>query len=69
MISAAPFYCLAKQKNIQIFAISMQNIEYQLNKAEKSSTDPVTVVLKYYHNFLNVFLKEVLNKVLISFQI
>ena len=43
----------------------MQDIEYQLNKTEKPITNPATVVPEYYHNFLNVFLKEALNKVLL----
>ena len=69
-IGAAPFQYLAKQKDVEIFAISMQNIEnklnailmknieYQLNKTAKTPTDPKTVVSEEYHEFLDVFLKE-----------
>ena len=42
----------------------MQDLEYQLNKAEKPITDPATVVPEFYHDFLDVFLKKALDKVL-----
>ena len=70
-IGATPFQYLAKQKDVKIFAVSMQDIEnelnaismkdikYQLNKMVKTSIDPKTVVLKEYHKFLDIFSKEV----------
>ena len=57
-IGRAPFTYLAKQKDVEIFAISMKDIEYQLEKATKTPTDPKTVVLEEYHKFLDVFSKE-----------
>ena len=69
-IDAALFQYLAKQKDMEIFAVSMQDIknelnaisikdiEYQLNKTAKTLTNPKTVVLKEYHKFLYIFLKE-----------
>ena len=75
-IGAAPFQYLAKQKNVEIFAISMQdienelntismkNIEYQLNKTVKAPTDPKTMVSEEYHEFLDIFSKEVLDTLL-----
>ena len=41
----------------------MQDIDYQLNKDEKPPTDPATKVPEYYHDFLDVFLKETSNTV------
>ena len=38
--------------------ILMKNIEYQLNKMAKASTDSKTMVLKEYHKFLDEFSKE-----------
>lgn len=61
MIGVALFAYLAKQKNMEIFAILMQNIEYQLNKDKKPLTNPATRVLKCYHKFLNVFSKKASN--------
>ena len=75
-IGAALFQYLAKQKDVKIFAISMQDIEnelniilikdikYQLNKTAKASTNPKTMVLKEYYKFLDVFLKEALDTLL-----
>ena len=64
-IGGAPFLCLAKSKKpkhrAEIFAISMRNIKYQLNKGTKPLTDPKTVVPAEYHDFLDVFLKKVLD--------
>ena len=63
MVGAAPFQYLTKQKGVEIFGISMRDLEYQLNKAEKPVTDPATVVPECYHEFLDVFLKETSDKV------
>ena len=57
-IGETPFTYLAKQKNVEIFAISIRDIEYQLEKATKTPMDLKTVVLKEYHEFLDVFSKE-----------
>ncbi|MCJ1271029.1 hypothetical protein MMC22_010928, partial [Lobaria immixta] len=70
-IDAAPFQYLVKQKDVEIFVVSMQDIEnefkvilmkdieYQLNKMAKTPTDPKTVVPEEYQKFLDVFSKEV----------
>ena len=63
MVGAAPFQYLTKQKGVEIFGISMRDLEYQLNKAEKPTTDPATVVPECYHEFLDVFSKEASDKV------
>ena len=59
-IGGAPFMHLAKSKKrkAEIFAISMRDIKYQLNKVTKPLTNPKTVVSAEYHDFLNVFSKE-----------
>ena len=61
LIGGAPFMHLAKSKKqkAEIFAISMRDIEYQLNKRTKPLTDPKTVVPEEYHDFLDVFLKDI----------
>ena len=53
-IGGAPFTYLAKQKDVK----SMRDIEYQLEKATKTPTDPKTMVPEEYHEFLDVFSKE-----------
>ena len=70
-IDAVPFQYLTRQKNVEIFAVFMQDIknklnvilmkdiEYQLNKIAKTLTNPKIMVLEEYHKFLDVFLKEV----------
>ena len=75
-IGAALFQYLAKQKNMEIFAVSMQDIEnelnaismkdieYQLNKTARTSTDPKTMISKEYHKFLDVFSKEAFDTLL-----
>ena len=69
-IDAVPFQYLAKQKNVEIFTVSMQDIKnklnailmkdikYQLNKMVKTPTNPKIVISKEYHEFLDVFSKE-----------
>ena len=69
-IGAAPFQYLAKQKDVEIFAVSMwdiknklnaisiKDIKYQLNKTVKALTDPKTIVPEEYHKFLDIFSKK-----------
>ena len=57
-IGGALFTYPTKQKNIEIFAISMKDIKYQLKKATKTLIDPKTVVSEEYHKFLDVFSKK-----------
>ena len=58
MVSTVLFQYLTKQKDVEIFTISMQNLKYQLNKAEKFITDPATKVPECYPNFLDIFSKK-----------
>ena len=69
-MGAAPFQYLAKQKDVEIFTVSMQDIEnelntismkdieYQLNKIAKTPTNLKTVVPEKYHKFFDVFSKK-----------
>ena len=61
LIGGAPFVYLVKSKKqkAKIFAISMRDIKYQLNKKTKPPTNLKTVVPAEYLDFLNVFLKEI----------
>ena len=72
-IGTTAFQYLAKQKDVEIFAISMQDIKnelnvismkdikYQLNKMAKTPTNPKTIIPKEYHKFLDVFSKKALD--------
>ena len=66
-IGGAPFIRLAKSKKLkhraEIFAVSMRDVKYQLNKRTKPLTNPKTVVSAEYHDFLDVFSKEASNTV------
>ena len=63
MICGALFMHLAglKKQKAKIFAILIQDIEYQLNKKTKPLTNPKTVVPEEYHNFLDIFSKDILD--------
>ena len=56
MIGSAPFAQVAQKKNHEVFAISMKDIEKVLNL--KKPTDPATVLSKEYHEFLDVFSRQ-----------
>ena len=56
MIGSAPFAWVAQKKNHEVFAISMKDIEKVLNL--KKSTDPATVLSKEYHEFLDIFSRQ-----------
>ena len=63
LIGRAFFMHLAKSKKqkAEIFAISMQDIKYQLNKRIKPPTNLKTVVPAEYYDFLDVFSKDISN--------
>lgn len=63
MISTALFQYLTKQKNVEIFALFIQNLEYQLNKIKKLVTNLAMKMPQCYHDFLDIFSKENSDKV------
>ena len=60
-IGGALFMHLAKKQKAEVFAISMRDIEYQLNKGAKPVIDPKIVVPAEYHDLIDVFSKDVSN--------
>ena len=63
LIGGAPFIHLVKSKKrkAEVFAISIRDIKYQLNKGKTPLTNPKTVVPAEYHDFLDVFSKNISN--------
>ncbi len=59
MIGSAPFAHSARKKDHQVFAIFMQDIKKALNP--KQLTDPATVLSEEYHEFLDVFSRQLAN--------
>ncbi len=58
-ITVVSFNILSRQKNVEIFAVSMKNLEIQLKKQENNTiTDSKSIMSFEYHDFLNVFFKE-----------
>ena len=57
MIGAAAYRLLSRQKNVELFSISLKDIVYQLSKEDRPPTDPKTIVPPEYHEFLDVFSK------------
>ena len=56
MIDSVSFAWVTQKKNHEVFAISMKDIEKVLNL--KEPTDPATVLSKEYHEFLDVFSRQ-----------
>lgn len=59
-IGAAPFASLASKPDVELFAITMQDIEKAL--AKKEPTNPATKLPTEYHDFLDVFSKDLASK-------
>jgi hypothetical protein len=58
-IATASFNTLCRQKNVEIFAVFMKNLNIQLKKQESSVViDIKSVISIEYHDFLNVFSTE-----------
>lgn len=58
MISTDDYCAACYLKKVQVFHISMRNIQYQTKKKTRAETNPKCVVPQEYHNFLNVFSKK-----------
>jgi hypothetical protein len=58
-IAVASFNTLSRQKDVEIFAVSMKDLEIQLKKQDSNIvTDSKSVISSKYHDFLNVFFKK-----------
>jgi vacuolar-type H+-ATPase catalytic subunit A/Vma1 len=58
-IAAVSFNILFRQKNVEIFAVFMKNLEIQLKKQDsKIVIDSKSIVSSKYHDFLDVFFKK-----------
>lgn len=57
-IGAAPFNVLSRQKDVEIFAISMKDVDIQLQKMDESFIDPKSKLRKWYWERLGKFSKE-----------
>lgn len=53
MIDAAPFDTLTRDKDVEIFAVFLKDVGYELNKKTKSTTDPKAIVPEEYRAFLS----------------
>ena len=49
-------------KKAQVFAISMENLEYQAKKEARPETNLKSILSEEYHDFLNLFSKKNSNK-------
>ncbi len=60
VIIGADAYChiAYKLKKGQIFAVFIRDLEFQAAKKARPQTDLKSVVLKEYHDFLDMFLKK-----------
>ncbi len=58
-IAVASFNILSRQKNVEIFAVFMKNLEIQLKKQNNNKViDSKSIMSQEYHDFLNVFSKK-----------
>jgi hypothetical protein len=58
MIATGPFDTLSRQKGVEIFSISLKDINYELGKRAKPPTGPNTKLSSEYHDELKAFSKE-----------
>ncbi len=61
-ITVVSFNILSRQKNVEIFAVFMKNLEIQLKKQDSNTIIDLRSVISFeYHDFLNVFFKKKAN--------
>ncbi len=61
MIKASTFNMMNKRKNVNLFFVTLKNVEKHLKKHSKSDTVMKDVLSSKYHEFLNVFDKKAFN--------
>ncbi len=61
MIEASAFNMMSKRKNVNLFSITLKNVEKHLEKHNKSNTMIENVLSFEYHEFLDVFDKKTFN--------
>jgi hypothetical protein len=61
MIEVFAFNMMNKRKNVNLFSITLKNVEKHLEKHSKSDTMIKDVFSSKYHEFLNVFNKKTFN--------
>ena len=60
LIGAASFAALSKTPGVELFAVTMRDIEKALEP--KTRTNPATVLLTEYHDYLDVFSQTEIDK-------
>ena len=61
IIDADTYYVACKLKRVQVFAISMRDLEFQAAKEVKPKIDSKSIISEEYHNFSGVFSKKYLD--------
>ncbi len=61
MIKTSAFNIMSKRKNVNLFSVTLKNVEKHLKKHNKSNTVMKDVLSSEYHKFLNVFDKKAFN--------
>ncbi len=61
MIEASTFNMMSKRKNVNLFSVTLKNVEKHLKKPNKSNTVMKNVLSSKYHEFLDVFDKKAFN--------
>jgi hypothetical protein len=64
MIRATPFNMVQKQKGAEVFTISFKDILKEQAKEEAVEINLKLILLKEFHEYLNVFLKQAADKLL-----
>jgi hypothetical protein len=62
MVRATPFNMLQKQQGAKVFTVSFKDILDEQAKEEAVEIDPKLILLKEFHEYLDVFLKQVADK-------
>lgn len=58
IININPYCAICKLKKLQIFAISIQDLKYHVEKKVRPKTNLSNIILEEYYNFLNIFSKK-----------
>lgn len=58
IISADTYCTTCRLKKAQVFAISIRNLKYQVEREARPKTNPRTVISAEYYDFLDIFSKK-----------
>lgn len=65
IIAIDAYHATCKLKGVQVFVVSMMDLEYQAQKKARPETYPRSIISEVYHSLLDVFFRKDLDMLIL----